>query len=326
MILTNSIHKLKGLILGITSRLNPDETSIVARDELKKTEESDKNSPQEIVKQLRGMNLKQFETIEHFSGKRDYSADFKKYFELGITPHVFIDSLMTVHLDCRSASLCVSDQINIQSIEHIEMIAREIKRDYNLYLDLLAIPLSTGCMLLLVFFKDVKLYNRLENMQKYIEKLSSQSDGSISSIFGDQQLIKELGECLSYPKCCIDFCVSTRKNEETIELKTLEKLRQIGKTNGTIIDGETTLNIDPSGFFSFEFYPCNPLCKKAGKIGKTIIETFSKQSLLLAKAFKFMLFFNVNRVLVPQLTLQQNEQLRQKADEKICHIFLNGTV
>lgn len=321
MVLINFLFKLIDMI---AKSGDPNKTDHFDTNDLsKETERFNQSQPKEIVKQIRNLNLKRFEKTEHLPQKRNYSADLKKYVLLSVTPHVFIDSLMTVHLNCRNVSLCVSDQITLHSIKQIEIIAQEIKKDYNMYLDLLVVPLDTGCMLFLVFFKDVKLYNQLDYLQKYVEKISLRYKGDFSSILNDPLLVRKFGQYLGYPKCCIDFCVDARKNNQLIELETIKKLQLIGKTSGDIKGGIAAFHFDPISYFSFEFYPCDPYCKKAEKIGKNIRETFNKQDPLLAKAFKLINTLNIKRILAPDLTLQQNLLLRHTIDKMIYDIFFN---
>ena len=270
------------------------------------TANSHKHIQQENIKLIRGINFQRFKKIKYVPKERDYFSDLEELIKLGITPHIFVESLMAVHLEGRKASCCFSDQINFQSsIEQLELIAKKIKEDYNIFMDAIAIPFGKGCMMLFFFFKDIKEYKRIEKLQK----ISENPDISLEKIFKNPELVKLWGEILDYPKCCVDFCVETRKGNKDIEkecsemLKSIQEYKKVDKSKikkDEKDNDKKELSIPEkvlTNYFAYEFYPCNPNCKEAKRIGDEIKKRFSEKDKNLATAFQINSEFNSRKVL-----------------------------
>jgi hypothetical protein len=288
-------------------------------------EKSHKQIQQENIKQIRGINFQKFEKVKYVSKERDYFSDLEELMKLGITPHIFIESLMTVHLEGRKASCCFSDQINFQSsIEQLELIAKKIKEDYNIFMDAIAIPFGKGCMILFFFFKDIKEYKRIEKLQE----ISESQTLPIEETFKNTKLVKLWGDILDYPKCCVDFCVKTRKDNKEIETECSEMLKSILEykkvDKNKVKEDKKELSIPEkvlTNYFAYEFYPCNPNCKEAKIIGDDIKKRFSKEDKTLATAFQINSEFNSRKVLNPSTDPKMGKFQNMMKDRIIHRLF-----
>ena len=267
-------------------------------------------------------NLKKIKDIEYIPKKRDYSLDFRKYVNLGISPHIFVESVMTIYLNCRKVTSCFSDQVYFESYEEILKISKEIKKDYNICLYLIDIPSPSGFFRILYFFKDIRYYQELDNIQEYINIIQHKYVNNLEYIFDDPNLIRKLGTLLGYPRCCIDFCVDIRKKGDSIEYKTLEKIYNLYNKDSKLKSGKLHFKFDPIGYFSFEFYPCPPNCKEAKRIGKEIVEEFNKVDKKLAYSFELIFSLNINRILNPEMDIEQSQLLRIDLDKQIYELFI----
>ena len=163
------IKKFFNRVKELISKLDVTEEDL--RDDIEKepVEES-------IFDQVKSFNLKKYEKEKFLGEKRDYVEDFKKYYKYGISGGTFIESILSVALDGRKASCCFQDQFfenpaGFQSIQQVETIAKEMKKDYNIFMDLVGIPMDKGCMILIFFFKDIKTYEKLKKLQTDIENI-----------------------------------------------------------------------------------------------------------------------------------------------------------
>lgn len=264
------------------------------------------------------IELKKINSQKYIPKERDYPSDFMKYIQLGINPHIFIESIMNIYLDCRKVTCCYWDQTRLNSRQQILKLAENLKKDYDIYLGLITFSIGEGFESLFFFFKDFRYYLKLNNLQKLIKEQSNNQ----SNVFDISSIIKELGIILDYPKCCIDFFASTRGQGLSIEdslckmiIEDCEK-----KNNANSQAGVIEFFITP--YFTLEFYPCSPQCTKAKLIGDSILDKFNRIEPKLAKAFNLALGLNLNRILNPNLNLEENLLLRQKMDNEIYGLFV----
>lgn len=292
---------------------------------LTEVKEQNPDIQQVIIKDVRGIDFQKFKTIKYTSKKRDYSLDLEKYMKLGITPHIFAESLLPVYLGGRKASCCFADQINFQSsIEQLEMIAKNLKEDYNILMDAIAIPLNKGCLITFFFFKDNKEYNRIEELQKLSE---NKLDVMNNNTFRNPKLVRLWGEILGYPKCCIDFFVKTREENKEVEDECSDMLKAILENKKTTSKENTKEENKVSfpkdiltSYFSHEFYPCKPGCNEAKKIGENIKQLLSEDKAT-SGSFSMILDFNIKKVLNPNMDPKLGKFQSMMKDKVIQRVF-----
>lgn len=291
-------------------------------------DESHKKTQEEIIKQIRSVNFGKFKKVKYKSKKRDYPAELNKYISLGITPHVFVESILPVQKGYRKASSCFSDQINFQSsLEQLELIAKGLKEDYDIYMDGIAIPFLKGCLIVFFFFKDYKDYDKIKELQEICIR---ESQSGSNSRFRDPELIKLWGEILGYPNCCVNYCIKTRKGNKEIEAESSKMLKKIlveeknDAKNKSKKTREKEMDIPEEvypNYFSYEFYPCSPQCKEARKIGENIKKKFNEEDKVLGEAFHILTNFNSKKVLNPVIDPRMGKFQNMMKDKVIHRLF-----
>ncbi|MDP2750814.1 MAG: DUF483 domain-containing protein [Nanoarchaeota archaeon] len=267
--------------------------------------------------------LKSCRVEDYVPDERNHSEDMKKYIDLGVTPSLFVESLMTVFYNARKVSCCFQDQMTLslnlhESIDDLREFAKNIKRDYDLFMGTLVFPNPQGFWLLFFFFKDYKYYDELEKIQQIVI-----NDESSAQIFHNPQIIKRLGKLLGYPDCCIKFCLDSRKKGKSMESACFDSIHKIAKKKkGDELIMPSTF--DSSPFLAFEFYPCSVKCKKAKDVGTKILKKFKSKDPKLAEAFQLILDANVNRIVNPHIKGEDVHEFKQETEQKIHDLFLEG--
>jgi hypothetical protein len=262
----------------------------------------------------------------HAPKKRDYAEDIEKYARLGIPPRVFIDSIMTVFLDCRKASTTFFDELtNTNSLTREFRLKRNalasLKKDYNIHVGTIKIPAREGIQFLVFFFKDASIYNTLDRISDYVEKIAPKyRENPELDIWNDLGLNKELGNLLGYPECCMEHRRKLESNGKHIEDDCAAQLIALAK-NGKDNSEYKRFSLAGTVFFTFEFYPCSPYCKNAAKIDEKISTTFKKEDKRLLEAYKYVKAMNILRTLNKGLDSNGLQALFYEYNHKIFDIF-----
>ncbi|HHW18792.1 MAG TPA: hypothetical protein GXX30_07810 [Firmicutes bacterium] len=99
--------------------------------------------------------------------------------------------------------------------------------------------------------------------------------------------LKKLGSILGFPVCCIDRYIFDRDSGV---------LTPEARASSQLTGVESPDEIDPFAFFTKDFFPCQPDCPEAAKIGKAIYEKLSQIDRGLAEEYKKHLMDNVSLV------------------------------
>ena len=223
----------------------------------------------------------------------------KKYLELGVPPTTFIGSILPVYYEFKNISCCFYDEIILPNLEEhafeIRMkLTLYVYSDFNISVDHILIPENDETQTLLFYFKDQSKRNEIADLQSYVFSLSKKK----IDIYNDSLFIKKLGKILEYPNCCIENCIELRKKKGgSLEANTRDKLYKIENL-------ETEIE-NINSYFAYEFYPCDPYCKNANKIGNHILSGCKQIDSKLYLATKLYFQYNIIRILDANSTKEE---------------------
>jgi hypothetical protein len=144
------------------------------------------------------------------------------------------------------------------------------------------IQLSHDCcvpLIKLFFSLDPSVFDRVDDIKQSAWSEFDKQEGESNHRL--ESLEKE-GSLLGYPKCCAEWALNNRRSNKSIEALALTAL----------IEEEYVCSLEASkasppglAYFAFEFYPCDPRCIEAERIGYDIFERYRKREPFLADLY-----------------------------------------
>ncbi|KPV64652.1 MAG: hypothetical protein AOA65_0867 [Candidatus Bathyarchaeota archaeon BA1] len=161
-----------------------------------------------------------------------------------------------------------------------------------------------------------KLIGIKENIRKDVFRFASPSTPKHLLIYPEDlspEYVTSIGELLGYPECCVERYVENRLSEATnVEDRASSQIKESKKR------GEKP---DPFAYFVRGFFPCNPICQNAVKIGRRVYEAFRAVDPLLGSCYLECLRKNLETVEdYPELIKAHEEKLRER-----WHAYLGET-
>jgi hypothetical protein len=203
--------------------------------------------------------------------------------EIGISPHVGLDCIAPILWGGRRVSCCFQDQIlahdETKTSESDEQnsylkFASDLYQRFGIFSAFLPyVELSRDrCVpLIKLFFSlDPSVFDRVDDIKQSawseFEKQGGESNHRLESL-------EKEGSLLGYPKCCVEWALRNRRSNKSIETLALTAL----------IEEEYVCSLEASkasppglAYFAFEFYPCDPRCIEAERIGYDVFEHYRK--------------------------------------------------
>ena len=168
----------------------------------------------------------------------------------------------------------------------------------------------------LYLVKDSKVkgeLRRLANIRKAAgERIKISMDGSKSRTWlaFPEELVPEylasVGELLGYPSCCVERYIQDRLSEgASVEVRASREVEQLKKEGG---------KPDFHAYFARNFFPCEPRCRSASKIGRRAFDLLSDANPKLGDLYLKCTRDNVGIVQkYPEITKQYRKSLVKKA-------------
>jgi hypothetical protein len=114
--------------------------------------------------------------------------------------------------------------------------------------------------------------------------------------------VRQVGEALGYPPCCIERFVQDRANHVTAEDRASEQIRSF-RAEGK--------EIDLSAYYLKDFFPCSPICQEAGTRGQKMHKVLSQISPEVGERYRRLLETNLSLVeRFPDIVRMHREKLQ----------------
>ncbi len=237
---------------------------------------------------------KELATVQPGTDRPETRALIREGLRIGLTPHVVLDCLSPILWEGRPASACFTDQLTVLKPQDFSKPERQhmlkglatylycrfgIYTVFMGYMELFALPGQVLCKpLAKVFFS---LEPSLADQVKKIETLTWNEFNKQADSGGCRKESMQIeGNLLGYPKCCTEWAITLRGSGKSIEKEGLTSL--IAEDMAAQIEKKRPpLN----AYFAFEFFPCNPRCTEAERIGKKLYANYLKNDKLLAELY-----------------------------------------
>lgn len=225
-------------------------------------------------------------------------------FPFGLSPHIVLDCLIPVLSEARPASCCFLDQLSIYNEDSTQPsepdkrllnLASYLYQQSGLYTAFLPyIDLSGNACIPVVkayFSLCPSLFEKVNEIQRLIW---GNFDNGKSESGGQWEHMKNEGELLGYPKCCTLWAWNRRSSHKNIEAEALKGLIE----DECLSPSKSTEHLSPKfAYFAYEFYPCDPRCRKAEEIGKDIGMRYNRKDATFSEFYcKYALPLNKLRI------------------------------
>lgn len=252
--------------------------------------------------------------------------------ETPITPHIFLENMVTVANGARSGSLVPLDMLNparfrgttVRELKNQFPLLKQVVRD-STGLGMLYIPdpriaivtSGTGKVVRIAFYRGREAEGRLKELQERCIRFQENATGAHS--YKESLHILEMeGECIGIPACCITrFSLQRRSadcagNENAKQESILQKkLRVLAPTLEDVatLPRETLLP-----FWAYEVYPCSLDCEASRRMGETVLGCFGDERI--ARVYQEVVMrTNVERIHSPEaLTGRSVNEVHKRAD------------
>ena len=148
----------------------------------------------------------------------------------------------------------------------------------------------------LYIFKDKDIGKKLRKLMKDREKYRAEAIASVRTgmdrtryVFPEEfqgSWIREIGEVLGYPVCCVETYASNREEGINVELRASQQIEEATKV-GTV---------NPLTYFVGYFFPCSPNCDEALERGSRCRECLIELDPRLGEMYLKFVTDNMERV------------------------------
>ncbi|UCH58096.1 MAG: DUF483 domain-containing protein [Candidatus Bathyarchaeota archaeon] len=148
----------------------------------------------------------------------------------------------------------------------------------------------------LYLFKEGRVGGRLKGLMKSRQKIRARVYASAKPGMERIRLaypeefegswLREMGEMLGYPGCCVEAYVSDREREFNVEERAARQLAE----------AEQLGNMDPLAYYVGYFFPCTPDCEQAASRGRECLESLADLDPSLGELYSTLVAGNLENV------------------------------